>query len=109
MRIRPYSTFQDIPTDGYSLVAPFYANTDMTTTGTVHYQTFSGDEEQTNMISSFITSTQGASFDGSWMLVADWFYLPEFGGSTVIEFAHIPVTISHKYILVCVLKGYLPF
>ena len=84
MGIKPeYAELKNIPTDGYKLVASFAANTDISVTGTVRFKTFSRSDQQTVAINSHIQSAQGVSFTGTWMLVVDWYFVPELDGSTV--------------------------
>ena len=84
MGVEPeFAELRDIPTNGYKLVAPFAANTDLSVTGTVRYETFSRFDQQTETVSSHIETVLGISFTGSWMLVVDWYNVPELGGSIV--------------------------
>ena len=78
-----YSEIEDIPTPGYSIVAPFAANTDTTHSGSLRWETFFAHEMQTIFVSAYIRSRLGVSFNGTWMLVVDWYNVPEYLGPTV--------------------------
>ena len=67
----------------YSIVAPFAADTSITYRGSVRYNTFTTGDTNINTVSSYIRSQLGGSFSGSWMIVADWYNVPQYGGSTV--------------------------
>ena len=67
----------------YSVVAPFAASISTTQTGSVRYNTFTTGDTNINTVSSYIRSQLGGSFSGTWMIVADWYYVPQYGGSTV--------------------------
>ena len=78
-----YSKIEDIPTPGYSIVAPFAANTDTTHTGFIRWKTFFSHELQTIFINTYIRSRLDVSFNGTWMLVVDWDNVPAYLGPTV--------------------------
>ena len=65
-----------------SFVAPFAADIDISSTGSVHYSecfTIS----QLNVVSEHIRTRTGSSFHGTWMLVAEWNGVPLFNESPV--------------------------
>ena len=65
----------------YSIVAPFAANIDTSSTGYVRYsESFSS---QLSVVSEYIRSETVTSFYGTWMLVAEWNGVPLLGISTV--------------------------
>ena len=68
----------------YSVVAPFGADIDTTSRGSVKYTEFTtSDSFQMNTVSSFIQSETGHSFYGTRMMVAEWNGVPEYQGSVV--------------------------
>ena len=71
--------------DGYSVIAPFAADIDTTSTGSVKYTQFTtSDSSQMDRVSSFIQSqTNGDYFSGTKMMVAEWESVPLFQESAV--------------------------
>ena len=67
----------------YSVVAPFAASISIASTGSVRYNTFTTGDTNINTVSSFIRSELGGSFSGTWMIVADWYNVPQSGGFSV--------------------------
>ena len=67
----------------YSVVAPFAASISVFYTGSVRYNTFTTVDTNINTVSSYIRSELGGSFSGTWMIVADWYNVPQSSGSTV--------------------------
>ena len=68
----------------YSVVAPFAADIDTTSRGSVKYTQFTtSDYTQMNTVSSFIRSQTGNSFYGTRMMVAEWNGVPKYQGSIV--------------------------
>ena len=66
----------------YSVVAPFAADIDTSSTGSVRYsESFS--ITVMNEVSAHIRSETGVSFDGTWMMVAEWNNVPLHDGSRV--------------------------
>ena len=65
------------------LVAPFAADIDITSRGSVKYTQFTTSDSQMNTVSSFIRSETGNSFYGTRMMVAEWNGVPEDHGSIV--------------------------
>ena len=68
---------------GYSIVAPFAADITTSSTGSVRYNTFTTGDYNIKRVSSFIRSELGGSFSGTWMVAADWNYVPLYYGSRV--------------------------
>ena len=64
------------------IVAPFSSYIDIYTTGRVIYQTFTRGTLE--YVSYFIRRQMGNSFSGTWMLVAYWDSVPEYGQSSSI-------------------------
>ena len=90
----------------YSVVAPFAADIDTTSRGSVKYTQFTtSDSSQMNRVSTFIRSETGNSFYGTRMMVAEWNGVPEYGKSTVscTIFLHVcvfaigPLDVGRKY------------
>lgn len=55
-----------------SFIAPFWADVDLRQEGRVLYETFSGNSEQLKTINNFIGAQTSSSFNGVWMLLAEW-------------------------------------
>ena len=71
------------PSSSYSVVAPFAASISTVSAGSVRYNTFTTGDTNINTVSSHIRSELGGSFSGTWMIVADWYNVPQYGGSSV--------------------------
>ena len=85
----PSSTLYTFSTShSYSVVAPFAASISTASTGSVRYNTFTTGDTNINTVSSHIRSELGGSFSGTWMIVADWYNVPQYGGSTVSVWTH---------------------
>ena len=56
------------------MVAPFWSSVDNTIEGTIQYQVFDAvtDEDALSEVSSYISQAVNSSFNGVWMLVAEW-------------------------------------
>ena len=80
-----YVTPDDIPgSSSYSFVAPFAADIDTTSRGSVKYTQFTtSDYTQMSRVSSFIRFQTGSSFYGTTMMVAEWNGVPKYQGSIV--------------------------
>ena len=66
------------------IVAPFWANTDISNrVGNITYEvhTEENSQNQISLVSSFISQQQQVRFSGNWMLVAQWNSVPQFRGS----------------------------
>ena len=53
------------------LVAPFWADVDITAAGAIRYEVHT-DGGVINSVSDYVTKKTGLSFTGSWMLVVSW-------------------------------------
>ena len=71
------------PSSSYSVVAPFAASISTAYTGSVRYNTFTTGDTNINTVSSHIRSELGGSFSGTWMIVADWYNVPQYGRTNV--------------------------
>ena len=79
-----YSSLNDIPgPSSYSVVAPFAADMDTTSRGSVEYTQFTTSDYEINTVSSFIQYKTDDSFIGTRMMVAEWNDIPKYQGSTV--------------------------
>ena len=80
-----YSSLDNFPGSSlYSVVAPFGADIDTTSTGSVKYTQFTtSDSFQMSRVSSFIRSQTGHSFYGTRMMVAEWNGVPKYHRSIV--------------------------
>ena len=65
-----------------SIVAPYSADIDPSTGGSVRYTDFM-DISQLYTVSYFIRSQSNADFYGTRMMIAEWDSVPEFSGSDV--------------------------
>ena len=85
----PSSTLYTFSTShSYSVVAPFAASISTSSIGSVRYNTFTTGDTNINTVSSYIRSGLGGSFSGTWMIVADWHNVPQYGGSSVSVCTH---------------------
>ena len=100
------STPGNIPgSSSYSVVAPFAADIDTRSRGSVKYTQFTTSDSQMSRVSSFIRSQTGDYFYGTRMMVAEWNGVPEYGESIVsftqcfymCEFAIGPLDVGRKY------------
>jgi len=69
------------------MVAPFWASNDISNrVGIVSYEVHSSaaSSSYTNLVSSFISQQQQVQFNGTWMLLAEWHSVPQFGGSLTV-------------------------
>ena len=80
-----YSSLDKFPgPSSYSVVAPFAADIDTTSRGSVKYTQFTTpDTSQMSRVSSFIRSRTGRSFYGTRMMMAEWNDVPEYQGYIV--------------------------
>ena len=77
-----YSSLSSFPgPNSYSVVAPFAADIDTSSTGYVRYSVLF--ISQLNVVSEYIRSETNTSFYGTWMLVAEWNGVPLLSGSSV--------------------------
>ena len=70
-------------------MAPFWADTDISITGQILYEvhiTSSPSESaaMVSQVSQYISTQTGVTFDGTWMLVANWDHVAEFRGNSNI-------------------------
>ena len=78
-----YASLSTFPgPNSYSVVAPFAADIDTSSTGYVRYSE-SFTNSQLGVVSEHIRSETGTSFYGTWMLVAEWNGVPLFQRTTV--------------------------
>ena len=66
-----------------NIVAPYGADINPNSAGTVRYTTFITDYSQINTVSSFIRSQITHYFHGTRMMIAEWNGVPRFGRITV--------------------------
>ena len=79
------------------IVAPFWANNDISNrVGNITYEvhTTENSPRYITLVSSFISQQQQVRFRGSWMLVASWNSVPQFGGSLTDVSCHSIFTIT---------------
>ena len=79
------------------IVAPFWGDIYTYYTGSIRYQIFTTGAAQLDTVSLFIRRQINSSFSGTWMLVAYWSSVPEYGHSSSIvrELAHIWIISIH--------------
>lgn len=66
------------------VVAPFWADVDITISGYIAYATFTSGSPVLNQLSSFIRDQEDSFFSGNWMIVAEWNSVPEYGRSRFV-------------------------
>ena len=54
--------------------------------GSVRYNTFSTYDYQTVTVSNFISLEQGVEFDGTWLLLADWYNVAPVSESSSVSY-----------------------
>ena len=71
----PYST--------YNLVAPFWDDIDLSSTGAVYYEVITPDNGLNiiNQVDTYLSNIQSISFSADWILVAKWLNVCPFGNS----------------------------
>ena len=63
------------------LVAPFWADNDITNgQGQVSYEVHDIPTEGMEWVGTFVSQQEQTSFSPSWMMVAEWKEVPQFGG-----------------------------
>ena len=82
------SLFSSTSTPNY-LVAPFWADIDITVHGSISYEVHSTSAGSSsiallNRVSTFISNQQNTQFSGNWMLVASWSQVSAYSGSSSI-------------------------
>ena len=83
VEIPQYPSLSTFPSpSGYSVVAPFAADITTSNTGYVRYSEYITNS-QLNDVSEHIRSETGTSFNGTWMLVAEWNGVPLSSQSSV--------------------------
>ena len=81
-------TFNDLtpelfPLDFRYLVAPFWAAVDIQGgMGDISYQTYSSGSPLLDIVNTFINDEKDFSFNGRWMLLAEWNGVPSFFNPT---------------------------
>ena len=65
------------------IVAPFWADNDITHEGQISYESHQGTDLLTH-VSFFIRQLLQTDFSGTWMLVAEWEDVPQTSGSLII-------------------------
>ena len=69
------------------LVAPFWANNDISNrVGSISYEVHSSGttSDYISSVSAFISQQKEVRFSGTWMLLAEWNSVPQFGGPLTI-------------------------
>ena len=59
-------------------MAPFWADNDLRPSGKVSYEVHNISTGYMSSVSRYIRQQSGLSFEGSWMLVAEWRDVPEY-------------------------------
>ena len=71
----PYST--------YNLVAPFWDDIDLRSTGALYYEVITPDNGLSiiNQVDTYLSNNQSISFSADWILVAKWLNVCPFGNN----------------------------
>ena len=78
-----YSSLDNLPgPSDYAIAAPFAADITTSNTGYVRYSEYVTNS-QLNDVSEHIRAETGTSFNGTWMLVAEWNGVPLLSQSSV--------------------------
>ena len=74
------------------MVAPFWANNDLLNRiGSISYEVhnFETSSSYISKVSAYISQQQQVQFNGSWMLLAEWKNVSQFGGAlSVVSYKH---------------------
>ena len=74
---RPFE-FPSPDVHDFSIVAPFFFDVDIRTTGNITYEVHTGGHIL-DFVSAFVTKEEGIPFKANWMLLAYWNAVPAFG------------------------------
>ena len=87
----------------HSIIAPFAADIDTKYNGYVPYYIFTTGTSYIETVDSYIRSELGVSFYGTWMLVAEWRDVAQYGGSshTVSIYGYLLQSIIITVLLSC--------
>ena len=89
-----YTIFEFPGSEEVTLVAPFFSDIDISKgTGNIKYEvhTLRNSEAVFSDINTIINEYMDADFSGSWLLLAEWKNVPEFGRSQlIVSFMFIP-------------------
>jgi hypothetical protein len=74
----------------------YYLNINTTSSGTVLYKNFTSPDPEISRINTFIQSQENTTFNGTYMLAAEWNRLPvpRFGGAALIS-SHVKMVIVY--------------
>ncbi len=75
--------FPGTSTSNY-LVAPFWARHDISTIGEVSYEVHNNSTGLLSIVSNFIRQEENNAFVGTWMVVAEWRDIPQFGSTAPV-------------------------
>ena len=79
-----YASLGNFPgSSSLSVVAPFAADMDTRSRGSVKYTEFTTSDSQMDTVSTFIQSETGDGFYGTRMMVAEWRGVPKYQGIIV--------------------------
>ena len=93
-----YSSLVNFPGSSlYSVVAPFAADIDTTSRGSVKYAQFTTSDSQMSTVNSFIRSQTGDSFNGTRMMVAEWNGVPKYQRSVVSVYMNVLTMFLHVH------------
>ncbi len=73
----------------HSFVAPFWADVNIDNTDVVGEVSYEAHDSSTggdllDEVSSFVSEEEGVQFSGTWMLVAEWSNVPEWGQPVIV-------------------------
>lgn len=67
---------QSFPSGQFTyVVAPFWADNDVRDEGQISYEIHTRGSSQLNRVNAFISSIENVSFNGTWMIVAEWYQM----------------------------------
>ena len=83
---QPFAGYQPytFPYSIYNLVAPFWDDIDLRSTGAVYYEVITPDNDLSiiNQVDTYLSNNQSISFSADWILVAKWLNVCPYGDFT---------------------------
>ena len=77
--------FSELASGTTSFTTPYWVDNDPSQGGSVSYEVHTGSSPLLSQVSDYISSSQSVEFSGTWMLVAYWLNVPEFGSDKVSQ------------------------
>lgn len=66
-------------------IAPYWIDNDASTKGVVSYEVITGTNDRLNQVNDFISNSENVDFRGTWMLLAEWLNVPQFGSNDTVS------------------------